>query len=170
MADTDTDILVRGERPEDVAGIRAVNLAAFPTAHEADLVDALRADPAWIPEFSRVAVRSGEVVAFAVLTRCLIGTVPALALGPVAVLPRLQRSGLGGVVTRSALDAARVAGESTVVVLGHPEYYPRFGFEIASRHGVSVPFEAPEEAVMVASLDDGTPPRGEVRYAPPFGV
>ncbi|MEV0730729.1 N-acetyltransferase [Polymorphospora sp. NPDC050346] len=165
-----TAIELRAETTADLPGVRAVNLAAFPTADEADLVDALRADPAWIPGLSCVALDGADVVAHALLTRCHVGDDPALALAPVAVRPDRQRQGLGQRVVRAALDAARRRGESGVIVLGHPGYYPRFGFTRASTHGIGVAFEVPDEALMALSLDGRTLPRGTVRYAAPFGV
>ncbi|TDD04036.1 N-acetyltransferase [Nonomuraea deserti] len=164
------DLTLRAETAGDEAGIRAVTAAAFDRPEEADLVEALRRDPAWIPALSRVAVSGGRVVAHALLTRCHVGETSALALGPVAVLPEVQRQGLGTLVVEDALREARERGGSAVIVLGHPGYYPRFGFTIASRHGIGVAFDVPDEALMALSLDGAPLPSGTVRYAPPFGV
>jgi predicted N-acetyltransferase YhbS/ubiquinone/menaquinone biosynthesis C-methylase UbiE len=163
----------RPETPDDVAAIRAVNTAAFPTAEEADLVDALRADPrAWIDGLSIVAENeAGEVVGYALLTRCHVGGAPALALAPCAVLPDYQSKGAGSAAIRAGLDAARRLGEPLVVVLGHPAYYPRFGFTPASGFGIRAPFEAPDDAFLALSLDAARPtPTGLVEYPPAFGV
>ncbi|MFI0373989.1 GNAT family N-acetyltransferase [Actinomadura sp. 1N219] len=172
----------RPERPGDRGAVRAVVEAAFPTAAEADLVDALRADPAWAPGLSAVAeAPDGGVAGYALVTRCRVGAGPAevsgaLALAPVAVLPEWQRRGAGGAAVRAVLDAAaaRAAagrGERLVVVLGHPEYYPRFGFVRASSLGVGVAFPVPDEALMALVLDGPGPvPSGTVAYPPPFGV
>ncbi|MGX2992766.1 GNAT family N-acetyltransferase [Streptomyces sp. JNUCC 64] len=167
-----TDWTTRVETDADTAAVRAINLAAFGTPAEADLVDALREDPAWIDGLSLVAVGTGgEPVGHALLTRCHIGAVPALCLAPVAVLPSHQRTGAGAAVTRAALAAADRLGERFVVVLGHPEYYPRFGFERASGHGISIPLEVPDDALMALALDPEHPlPGGVVRYAAPFGI
>ncbi|MYR41362.1 N-acetyltransferase [Streptomyces sp. SID5910] len=163
----------RAETAADVAAIRGIVLAAFPTAEEADLVDALRADPdAWIEGLSLVAqAPDGTLVAHALLTRCHVDGEPALALAPCAVLPAHQRTGAGSVAVRAALDAARALGENLVLVLGHAGYYPRFGFTPASRFGVRAPFEVPDEAMMAMALDDSRPvPTGTIRYAGAFGV
>ncbi|KUL51446.1 transferase [Streptomyces sp. NRRL F-4489] len=171
-ADAATARTARPETPEDAAAIRAVNLAAFPTAGEADLVDALRADPdAWIDGLSLVAeAPDGTVAGHALLTRCRIGGRPALALAPCAVLPDHQRQGAGTAAVRAALAAARERGESLVVVLGHPGYYPRFGFAPASRFGIRAPFDVPDEALMALSLDASRPvPSGAIRYPAAFG-
>lgn len=162
----------RAETPADTAAVHAVNAAAFDTPAEADLVDALRADPAWIEGLSMVAVTDqGTVAAYALLTRCHIGDTPALCLAPCAVLPEHQRTGAGSAAIRAVLDAARARGERFVTVLGHPGYYPRFGFERASAYGIGLDIEVPDEALMVLSLDPAhTPPAGTIRYAAPFGI
>ncbi|WP_305092608.1 GNAT family N-acetyltransferase [Prescottella sp. R16] len=166
---------VRPERPDDTGQVRAVVLAAFPEPDEADLVDALRSDPAWIDGLSWVAVvdegpDAGTVVAHALCTRCHVDGVESLALAPVSVLPEYQNRGLGAAVTRAVLDAAAAAGESSVIVLGHPDYYPRFGFTRASTHGVRVGFDVPDDALMALAFGDTDVPAGTVRYAEPFGV
>ncbi|MFI1305699.1 GNAT family N-acetyltransferase [Streptomyces sioyaensis] len=163
----------RPETAEDRPAVRRLHLAAFETAQEADLVEALRRDPeAWLPGLSWVAdAPDGTPVAHALLTRCHVGEVPAVALAPCAVLPAFQRSGAGGAVIRALLAAAQAAGERTAIVLGHPPYYPRFGFvPAASRFGIRPPQPWPDEAFMALSLDGFPPPRGAVRYAGAFGI
>ena len=152
--------------------IREVNLAAFPSAEEADLVDALRASDAWIDGLSIVAADSdGTVVAHALLTRCHVDGAPALALAPCAVLPHVQRTGAGSAAIHAGLDAARALGENLVIVLGHPAYYPRFGFAPASAFGIRASFEVPDEALMALALDPSREtPSGMVAYPAPFGV
>ncbi|OZM75692.1 transferase [Pseudonocardia sp. MH-G8] len=163
----------RPETPDDIDAIHAVNVAAFPTSHEADLIDALRADPqAWIDGLSIVTENeSGEVAGHALLTRCHVGRQPALALAPCAVLPEHQGRGAGSAAIRAGLDAARSMGENLVVVLGHPEYYPRFGFTPASGFGVQAPFDAPDDAFLALTLDAARPtPTGAIEYPAAFGV
>ncbi|MCX4634130.1 N-acetyltransferase [Streptomyces platensis] len=163
----------RPETAADTAAVRRIHLAAFGTAGEADLVDALRRDPsAWLPGLSYVAdAPDGTPAAHALLTRCHIDEVPAVALAPCAVLPAYQQRGAGEAVIRALLEAARAAGERTAIVLGHPPYYPRFGFAPAApRFGILPPQPWPDEAFMALSLDGSTPPRGTVRYARAFGI
>jgi predicted N-acetyltransferase YhbS len=170
---TSTTWITRTETDDDLAAIRAVNLAAFPTAEEADLVEALRADPAaWLPGLSWLAqAPDGTVAGFALLTRCHVGDVPALALAPCAVLPGHQRRGAGSAAIRAALRAARDRGENLVLVLGHAGYYPRFGFTPASGHGVRPPFEVADDHMMALVLDPARPaPAGVIRYPAAFGV
>nr|WP_245857038.1 N-acetyltransferase [Actinoalloteichus hoggarensis] len=163
----------RPETAADLAAVHAVNAAAFPTEEEADLVDALRADPrAWIDGLSIVVENEdGEVVGHTLFTRCHVGDAPALALAPCAVRPDQQGRGAGSAAVRAGLDAARLLGENLVIVLGHAAYYPRFGFAPASGFGVTAPFEAPDDAFLALSLDAARPtPTGVVRYPAAFGV
>ncbi|PPS86279.1 GNAT family N-acetyltransferase [Streptomyces sp. MH60] len=163
----------RAETGADVPAIRDIVRTAFPTPEEAALVDALRADPgAWIEGLSLVAVDDADrPVGHALLTRCHIGDSPALCLAPVAVRPAYQNTGAGTAAVRAALAAAERLGEHHVVVLGHPEYYPRFGFARASAHGIGLTIDVPDEALMALTLDAAHPlPAGTVRYAAPFGI
>lgn len=168
-----TTWITRPERADDATAVRDILIAAFPTAEEADLVDALRVDSAaWIEGLSMVALDDGDrPVAQALLTRAHVGGEPVLALAPCATHPAVQRAGEGSAVIRAALEAARSQGENIVVVLGHPAYYPRFGFEPASRSEITAPFDAPDDAFLVLALDPDRPaPRGEIVYARAFGL
>ncbi|MFJ6563158.1 GNAT family N-acetyltransferase [Streptomyces sp. NPDC091412] len=165
--------ITRGETSADIAAVRDINLAAFPTPAEAGLVDALRADPtAWIEGLSLVAAdEAGRPVGHALLTRCHIDTTPALCLAPCAVRPEHQRTGAGTAAISAALTAARSLGEHHVVVLGHPAYYPRFGFTRASDHGIGLTIDVPDDALMALSLDADHPlPSGTVHYRAPYSA
>lgn len=168
---TRSDWITRAETTTDIADVRAVNLAAFDTAEEADLIDALRRDPAWIDGLSMVTIdpTTGALAGHALLTRNHIGDVPALCLAPCAVLPEYQRTGAGSAAIRAALSAAGRRGERFVTVLGHPAYYPRFGFTRASAHGVRMNADVPDDALLVLSLDSTPVPAGTIRYAAAFG-
>ncbi|MGW6913651.1 GNAT family N-acetyltransferase [Kitasatospora sp. NPDC054939] len=163
-------VSTRVECPEDAPATRRVHMAAFPGPDEADLVDALRRDPAWLPALSLVAVDAGGlVVGHALLTRLRVGDGHGLALAPVAVAPEWQRKGVGELVVRAALAAAEEAGEKLVVVLGDPAYYGRFGFGPAAAHEVTGPFDVPEvyfQALALPAYDGG--PRGLCHYPEPF--
>ena len=162
----------RPESDDDEEAVRALTVAAFGTADEADLVDALRADEAWIDGLSIVATTADDqVVGHALLTRCWVEEEPALCLAPCSVLPAYQRTGAGSAAIRAALDAARSVEGPFVVVLGHPDYYPRFGFRRASLSGIRLSVDVPDEALMAMSLDpERALPRGMVRYPAPFGI
>lgn len=159
----------RVETPSDAPATRRVHMAAFPGPDEADLVDALRRDPAWLPELSLVAVEDELVLAHALLTRLQVGDGWALALAPVGVAPEWQGKGIGTLVVRAALAAAEQTGERLVVVLGDPGYYGRFGFVPASRHEITGPYDVPDECFLALPLAgyEGVP-RGLCRYPDPF--
>lgn len=168
---TESNWITRAETDADIPAIRTINLAAFETAEEADLVDALRADAAWIDGLSVISARpDGPPTGYALLTRCHVDDTPALCLGPCAVLPEYHGTGAGSAAIRAALAAAEQMGEQFVVVLGHPTYYPRFGFSRASQYGIRLSIDVPDDALMALSLDSDQLPSGTVRYAAPFGI
>lgn len=156
--------ITRAEAAADVAAIREVNLLAFGKNYEPDLVDALRADPsAWLPGLSIVATGTdGQVVGHVLLSRCTIGETPVLSLGPVAVLPAHQGQGVGSAVILAGLAEARRQGEHLVILVGHLDYYPRFGFRPAADFGIDGPISGPH--LMVLPLDDHPVPAGTIRY------
>ncbi|MEI8408725.1 MULTISPECIES: GNAT family N-acetyltransferase [unclassified Kribbella] len=154
----------RAETSADIETIRGLTRQAFGRQFEVDFLDALRADPvAWIDGLSFVATVDDQPVAHALLTRCHVGDAPVLSLGPVAVLPSYQRQGAGSAAVRAALATARDRGEQSVVVLGHAEYYPRFGFRQATEFGIHHPeFDGPN--LMALSLTGDPLPKGDLRY------
>ncbi|MGH3763099.1 GNAT family N-acetyltransferase [Actinophytocola sp.] len=164
-------MLLRRETPADVEAIHAVHLGAFETAVEADLVTALRADEGWLPTLSLVAEAAGEVVGHVVCTRAHIDSAPALGLGPLGVLPSRQRTGVGAALLHAVLGAADALDEPVVVLLGHREYYPRFGFAPASRLGIRPPVPAWGDHFQARPLTAYTPAlRGEFAYAARFAA
>ncbi|WP_024796285.1 GNAT family N-acetyltransferase [Tomitella biformata] len=163
--------ITRAETDADIPAIREINLAAFNTIEEADLVDDLRTDPAWIEGLSIYSAGpDGKPVGYALLTRCHVDDTPALCLGPCAVLPSHQNTGAGSAAIRAALEAAERACERFVIVLGHPAYYPRFGFTRASESRIRISIDVPDDALMALSLGSKELPSGTVRYAAPFGI
>jgi putative acetyltransferase len=161
---------IRPERESDHRAVRELNRLAFGGEDEARIIDALRG--AADPLISCVAVRDEKVVGHILFTPVELTPVrKALGLGPMAVLPELQNQGIGSALVRAGLDAARVLGCEAVVVLGHPAYYPRFGFVPAVSRGLACEFPAPDEAFMVLELVAGSLAgcSGVVKYRPEFG-
>ena len=165
-------ITIRAENAEDIPAVRRVNELAFGRPNEAALVDALR--PAAHPQLSLVAVENGQVVGHIFFSPVSIesedSTSSALALGPLAVLPEYQRQGVGSQLVREGLRECQHGGWNVVVVLGHPAYYPRFGFIPASRKGLRCEYPVPDEVFMVAELESSAlgGRRGLVKYRPEF--
>jgi putative acetyltransferase len=165
-------MLIRSEHPAEVDAVRAVNTAAFETSAEADLVDALRAEAS--PLISLVAADDGAVVGHILLSPVVLPDHPQLrimGLAPMAVLPSRQRRGIGSGLVRAGLEACRELDVDAVVVLGHADYYPRFGFRPASRFGIDCEYDVPDEVFMALELrpDSLAAPSGIVRYHPAFG-
>jgi putative acetyltransferase len=166
-------LVVREEAPADHAAVTDLHELAFAGPDEAALVAALRALPEHRPEWSLVAVEGERVVGHILFSRvglrgCDRG---ALALAPMAVAPDRQRRGIGGELVREGLRRADAAGEPLVIVVGHPAYYPRFGFVPARPLGLLPPENWPDEAWMALPLAAHRPEdRGAVVYAPPFGL
>ena len=165
----------RREAAEDHAQVRAVLLDAFPQPEEANLVEALRRGAAFLPELSLVAQAGDAIVGHILFTRLHVrgsDRRPGLALAPMAIAKPFQRLGIGGQLMRAGLAAAREKGEPFVVVLGHADYYPRFGFERASRFGIRAPMEVPDANLMAQELRPGglTGVSGIVEWAPEFGI
>jgi putative acetyltransferase len=162
------ETVVRPERSEDAAAVRRVNEAAFGRPAEADLVDRLRDR---VPSYlALVAVLDGEVVGHIAFTPVTFDPArPALdvrGLAPMAVLPQRQRAGIGTALVTAGVEACRRNGADGVVVLGHPAYYPRFGFGPAAVFGLTSEYEVPPEAFMALPLAPGALDgvKGVVRY------
>lgn len=179
-------ILIRAETTEDHGFVRLINELAFGQPNEADLVDALRKNAR--PYVSLVAVvdahdapksdklpRCRRVVGHIFFSPVSIetgsGDFTAMGLAPMAVLPELQNQGIGSRLVREGLIECRRLGENIVVVLGHPNYYPRFGFVPASWKGLRSEYDVPDEVFMVTELTEGALAgrRGLVMYHPEFG-
>ncbi|HUE73876.1 MAG TPA: N-acetyltransferase [Pirellulaceae bacterium] len=164
-------ITIRPECSDDAAAIHAVHVAAFPAEDVARLVDALRA--AGHARISLVAEIEGQIVGHVVFSPVTVDGSSSgregPGLAPVAVLPGHQRRGIGSALIREGLAISRQHGYGFVVLLGHPEYYPRFGFRRGSDFGLANEYGA-DEAFMVLELVPGSlPPGGLVRYGPEFG-
>lgn len=144
-------IEIREESPDDIPAIREVNRLAFGQSLEGQVVDALRANDAVL--LSLVAVADGKIVGHILYSPIVVGTFRGAALGPMAVLPEYQRQGIGSQLVTTGNRRIGEAGHPFVVVLGHPQFYPRFGFTPASARGVTCQWDVPDNVFMVLILD-----------------
>jgi putative acetyltransferase len=166
------DVIIRPETPDELPAIRSVNEAAFGQQEEADLVDNLRS--AGVVLVSLVAEVNTRIVGHILFSRMSVetadGSIPAAALAPVAVMPEHQRRRIGERLIREGMNMLREQGEQIVIVLGHPDYYPRFGFSTAKARFLESPF--PAEAFMAIELSPGALEgvHGKVRYPAAFAL
>jgi putative acetyltransferase len=151
-----TPVIVRAEEARDHARVRAINIGAFETPAEASLVDRLRREAD--PFVSLVAEVGGVVVGHILFTPVTVDGSPEarlMGLAPMAVDASHRDRGVGSALVRAGLERCREMGVAGVVVLGHPDYYPRFGFRRANAYGLRCEYEAPGEAWMAVELGDG---------------
>jgi putative acetyltransferase len=150
-------ITIRAERPDDITAIRRINELAFCGTEEADLVDRLRAHNKLL--VSLVAEDEGQLVGHVAFSHLTLGTqrlpCAGAGLGPMAVVPERQRQGVGSLLVRNGLDQCRLVRIQWVVLVGHPSYYPRFGFVRASSFGVRCAYEVSDEAFLAIELGVG---------------
>jgi putative acetyltransferase len=164
-------LLIRAEKESDISAVRSLNEAAFQRSAEADLVDALRRQAR--PIVSLVAERETIVVGHILFSPVSLEGGPDLkimGLAPMAVASRHQRSGIGSALVRAGLEQCKKLGVSAVAVLGHPEYYPRFGFLPSTRFDIRSEYNVAEEAFMVVELEPGAlrGRSGRIKYHPAF--
>lgn len=165
-------MIIRAETNDDRDRVYAVNSEAFETNIEADLVDALRKKAS--PFVSLVAEEEAEILGHIMFSPVEVSGQPdllAMGLGPMAVTPARQRSGIGSALVREGLDRCVALGIQVVAVLGHPEYYPRFGFVSAAGFGLSSEYDVPDDVFMAMELEKGSlrGKPGTARYHPVFG-
>jgi putative acetyltransferase len=165
-------LIIRPETGQDHAAVAKVTAAAFGKQGEARMVDAIRRSDGFVPELSLVAELEGAVVGHVMLSYVELGegSRGVLELGPMSVAPEHQRNGIGSALVEEALRRADERGEPLVLVLGHPTYYPRFGFRPASELGLfpSDP-RIRDEAFMAIPLRGYDPTlRGRVVFPPAF--
>jgi len=161
-------VTVRPETPTDHAAVERVHELAFGADGEARLVRAMRSPRC----LSLVAEEGGEIVGHVFFTPVAVdaGLEGAMALGPLAVTPERQRRGIGSALARAGLAACRRERVPAVFVLGHPDYYPRFGFAPASAAGLRCDWDVPDDVFQVVELSAGAlrGVRGRVRYDAEF--
>ena len=163
---------IRLETPEDINAIGCVNEKAFGRKQEKELVDKLRQHGRLT--LSLVAVKEDRIVGHIAFSPVTIesdtGSFSAITLAPLAVLPEYQKQGIGTQLVDAGLEYCRKLGYGVVVVVGHPQYYPRFGFIMAEQKGISCEFEVPPEAFMLLELQPGALAgrNGMVKFQPEF--
>ena len=158
-------MIIRSESPGDIAAIRIVEETAFGQPAEARLVDDLRA--AGDSVFSLVAVDDDTVVGHALFSR-MKAPFPALALGPVAVLPEYQRTGIGSRLIRQGIARSEAAGWSGIFVLGDPAFYRRFGFDVGKASGFVSPYAGPHLMALPLGGNELPTSTGSIQHAPTF--
>jgi putative acetyltransferase len=166
---------IRSEKIDDYKDIREVNKLAFNREDEAKLVEAIRESEYFIPELSLVAVTDeneiiGHILFSGIILETAKGNLPTLGLAPMAVKPQYQRQGIGSRLVTEGLKVCKDLGYKHVFVLGHPHFYPRFGFVPAKSYGIESPFPVPDEVFMAIELEpkslDGL--NGKIKYPKAF--
>lgn len=166
------ELIIRPEKPEDIPAIFRVNQLAFGRENEARLVNNLRAENAIT--LSLVAQMDEQIVGHILFSPVTIRDDEtewqALGLGPMAVLPECQNQGVGLALVRTGLEALKQTGHDVVIVLGHPEYYPRFGFQPTQPFGIRWEIDVPAEVFMLLELRENAlrGRRGIVHYHAAF--
>ena len=155
-----TDIIIRKESSLDYDRISKVNDLAFVQKQEGELIVKLRMRKEYIPELSLVAEFNGNIIGHILFFPIYIlsgdDKIQTLALAPMSIIPGFQNKGLGGDLIMAGMKAANELGFTSVLVLGHPKYYPKFGFKKASKWKIKAPFDVPEEAMMAIELKNGS--------------
>ncbi len=165
------ELIIRAESSSDIDAVRAVETAAFSRSDEANLVDQIRENGG--VTLSLVAEQAGEIVGHSLFSLVTVGSATAVGLGPVAVMPDLQKQGIGTALIRDGLERCRAMGHELVFLVGHPSYYPRFGFQPALPLGFDCDYVTDKNDhahFMVIELVPGALADyvGYVRYRPEF--
>ncbi|MCO4780680.1 MAG: N-acetyltransferase [Candidatus Cloacimonetes bacterium] len=160
---------IRAESVSDKKAVYEINKQAFPGDDEAKLVDALRenADPI----VSLVAELKGQVIGHILFSPVTLSSRPDLklmGLAPMAVLPEFQKQGIGSKLVNESVSKCKDLEFAGIVVLGHPDYYPKFGFVPSVNFGIKCTYDVPDEAFMVLELKEGVFKAGVVSYHPEF--
>ena len=150
-------IIIEAETESDYEQITRLHIEAFNGDSEARLVEKLRKTPEYVSNLSLVAKYNNEIIGHILFYPLKINTgkkrCNSLALAPISVLPNFQHKGVGGRLINEGLEKAQKFGFKSVIVVGHSEYYPRFGFKNASSYGISAPFEIPDNSFFAFELE-----------------
>lgn len=167
------NIIVRKEEEKDYPRVYEINKLAFEQENESKLIEKIRKGNNFIPELSIVAEVDNQIVGHILFSKIQIvgdSVYETLALGPMAVIPQFQKQGIGSLLIRKGIETAKELGFDSIIVLGHKEYYPKFGFQPASKWKIKCPFDAPDEVFMAIELVKGAleGKSGVVRYPDEF--
>ncbi|WP_214228226.1 N-acetyltransferase [Pedobacter sp. B4-66] len=174
------DIKIRTEEKTDTNAVFHLIEQAFAKMEESDhkeqfLVERLRKSDAFVPELSIVCEFDRKIIGYVLLTKVKIIDEPhketgSLALGPIAVLPEFQEKGIGGKLIRFAHLRAKDLGFSSIILLGHDKYYPKFGYKMLKNYGIRLPFSVPDENCLAIELVENALQgvNGTVKYATEF--
>jgi len=153
-------IKIREESPGDYPEITSVNNLAFGQENEGLLIAELRKRAEFVKELSMVATVgrkiAGHILFFPVVISAGTSEVETLSLGPMSVHPDFQKKGIGGALILNGMKQAKRLGYKSVIVLGHPSYYPKFGFSRAGAWRIRAPFDAPDDALMAVEIVPGS--------------
>ena len=151
-------VIIRPERRQDKQRIRQINVEAFGSEAESNLIEVLR--NSGILLISLIAEVNGEVIGHILFSpvdlRGNKSNVSIAGLSPMAVMPKWQRKGMGSMLVKEGLRLCKESGYAAVVVLGHPEYYARFGFAPSVRYGIKSEYDVPDEVFMAVELSEGS--------------
>ena len=167
---------IRTETKNDYKDVFNLNYTAFGNRDdESKLVESIRFSDGFIPELSIVADNQGEIVGHLLISKAKIrsenGDKDVVVLAPVAVLPEFQKKGIGSKLIKEGLKRAEKMGYGLVFLIGHPAYYPKFGFQAARNHGLELTqYQVPDDVFMVCELKEGEleSTKGELMYPPAF--
>jgi len=167
------DILIRKEAKKDYNDIFYVNKLAFGQEEESRLVNKIRNGNNFIPDLSLVAETDGKIIGHILFSKIEISgssKFNSLALAPMAVVPEFQRKGVGSKLIEAGISKAKEFNFESIIVLGHKDYYPRFGFQKASKWNIKCPFKVPDEAFMAMELYENAlnNKSGTIIYPPEF--
>ncbi|MDA3779254.1 MAG: N-acetyltransferase [Bacteroidales bacterium] len=173
------NIVIRQETKDDYQPVFELIEKAFINEVHSDhkeqfIVERLRKSDAFIPELSLLAQIDGKVVGYILLTKIQIRndkqSFDSLALAPVAVLPEYQKKDIAGQLIETTHKKAKTLGHKSIVLLGHKDYYPKFGYIQTDRFGIKLPFDVPKENCLTIELEDNglTGVNGTVVYAREF--
>ena len=166
-------IIIRQEMASDYEKVYEINKLAFNQENESKLIEKIRVSKNYVPELSLIAEIDDKIVGHILFSKIKIvgdSTYDSLALAPMAVIPKYQKKGIGSKLVAKGLEKAKELGFKSIIVLGHKDYYPKFGFQRASKWDIKCPFDAPDEVFMAIELTekslDGKP--GIVQYPDEF--